>query len=1419
MDRISKFLSDYGNYIVWIPTLILLICVFINFLSGLRRGLRKNLILMSISLVSFITAYLIFLLFLRGKAFESLVLDTYHSLRGESLNKTLNVSESYDRFKTIISAFIESKISDSGKKEVYETFSPYVEMLATSILGLIYMIVTIILWRIIYFFIGYLLIYNIFFSERRYRKKINKRYDDAVQKAENDKANAQKEAQMASIMQAIEAENNRDVSDNVEHVETPQAPSNTEVEDTNLPAKYKRRRLLGGCVGLVRGLIFGLLFASVFATVFYLSTGLKTDIYDDNGDTISVSYNGKNYDLTEIYKFVYEYDNTGVNSVLNKSKISGTPIYVSVSNLFCNGKIVVSEDGINTKVYPIEELGHLMEIMHSGVELLNKYNVSIDKGNILETFNNLIDNNENFTDDLYNFITSFGSTKLHRALGKTLTKNFADIVTNLGYNNKYFDVVFKGDNAINIDDLLTKSDIKQFIKIASSAIDVYQDYKDNKDVKDLVINNCNDVKLLSDELVKLSIFNSDNNGNLNACVSDLLEVALESNKTLNGVSFDGISWFGNGGNGEIKNFITSLTKFLNSNVLLYEENQIYFDFENVNAIFESTTDETSVMDDIKTSTAIRRIGSQILNKVNINGSGIYIPDSCKDSDGYISSTEFEGFFNSLKNIVLAIDLSTTEKTTAKEIANVVLPEVIDAIETNNDIATYAVSSKLLSSIASRAIYKTISETSYTIPSELVLDDDNIDSNIDNWLGTDGELYSLLVGASKLGLSSIIEDGASVDLAINTVLKVTDDDIDTLMNSKIINSIVTDTIEEQSIDGITLIVLDDAKDNNYIKSTEIKGIMHFVKALTGYDTMTDEEKEAIDISALDISVSSVLSSASIRNSIYESTILEATIAYKLYSSESGMLIIPNELKLPNTDSENFDNWLGTTGELYYLLEGVNKLGIVDQISGDSSDIDVNAILESEYIPDALESKIIWYTVSNKILEEDASNDSLHIPTTVIDSNNNIDKEEIVKVIASINELEKNQAVKDISSFDANVILEYNNISIDTILASYIFWYTLSQEFIGCTGITIPNAAYVDLEATEKYLKKTEIANTLEAIKALDQTDISTIVLDSTKFFALYNDSEKVDTILASYSAYYEISKEMNGHITFPEITITNISEQNYITKAEIKNVLNAAHVLGITCVDDLDVNISTVLSLNSNQIDIIISSILVWNEITKNMINSDELVVTYDAMTTISEASNSIDLISSLEIKYICLVLNTLGITDFTNVDISPKAISEANLTQTCADSVILRCSISNKIFYINNISSMPAAMETHSIYGYPSTTPAQYYFTSEEVSNIIEGLAVLNISSYDSGITFDLEEFAANENKDIILQAYTLWLYVSNLILDDPYASLAIEESDKVNMDICRHSSVSYDAESNPYYTLITTSADVVTKEKLKTTV
>ena len=1133
--------------IPWITTVIFAVCFIICIVKGLLRGFRKSLILFLLTLLALIISYAIYLLVLRKSFFDKLIIDSFW----DQIKNATGISDKPSRLSEVLSLMIKKNMSEEVQVN-YSYFENVVEALVNSILGLLYMVLTFFAWILTYILL-YFVVYLPFFREGKYKKKLKKK-----------------------------CENESDIED---------ISDENADEDNKKNKVYKKRRLLGGLVGSVKGILMGIIFTSFFVTLFYIYSNNKTYKFED-GEEIVVQLDDKEYNLTDIFDFLYEYDRTGVNFALNRMVIDGQPIGAYIPSLFCNGKIVIKEDNIKTKIYPIKELANIFGILEEGTVLLNDYGIIVGTSDekTLTQLKILITTNDEFVNALYEFITSIPSkTPLFKTLGKIISIHFYDMLVNAGYSNKYLDCIFRGDHAITISDIVNKSDIKVCLNIVSKGINTYDDYKDTKDIKEIFINQTQIVKSIVNEILNLYVFENDSD-TVNGLVGDLLEIVCENVNTLKGISFDGIKFVGK--SNILSEFTNTVFKFLNISLIEYSDKNIVFNYKNINSIFNSENGETSVIDDIKSSEILRRISSCVLENSDVGSGKLYIPSSCKDEMGYIKSSEFVQFFTSIQQVIESSTFSK-DQIYLNDLAEDIVPEIINTISNNKNMPSYVSSSNVLTSIASNYIYDSIKDT-VTIPEELVLTDEVREQNIDTWLGNDGELYHLLNAAITYGVGDIIANGA--------------------------------------------------------------------------------------------------------------------------------------------------------------------------------EININDFLDSSKMETALNSKIIYYTVSKEILEVSETSEEIMIPSIAKDGDL-LKKEEIVNAIGAIEELEKDLETKDIDSLNQNVILT-KDLDIDTILKSNIIWYSVSDSFANC-GVNIPNVSYVDKDASEKYISKDEIKNTITALKKLGQDNLDAIEINSTVFLTLYADDAKMDLILDSYTARYEISSRFIEKIgdDVPVDVKEVIEDQNFITKDEIKSVTKALNEFGIIELNNYTMNQQKLLQ--TSNYDNILSSHIIWFKATKEIINSGQFII-LDSATDTTIGSDVY--LKYNEVKNLLMVSNKLGLESLGMSSLDISKIKSNNLETTIGDTITLRATLTDIVLYQNQngiIYDIDHITSGNSLY---NSSDVRYVYTSTETVNIINGLNALGITNYNDSLTYTKENVKAldQNSQEILLSSNTLYLYTSKLF-DDISGSIGDE--------------------------------------------
>ncbi|MGM9970818.1 MAG: hypothetical protein ACI35W_00210, partial [Anaeroplasmataceae bacterium] len=1153
MEQVLEILGEYSTLISLVPLLIFVLVFLLYILQGLIRGFRKNLILTIISFVCFVIAYIIFL------CMRSFATNQFLALIDEQLTK------------------IETEMP---------TITPYIGVIINSILGIGFMIVTLVVWRILYF-IAYLAIYLPIFREGKYKKKVNRRYYEAMDNPSGD-------IEVSSV------------------------------------EPYKKRRGFGALLGVFRGLLGGMLAISLFGSIFYLASGTYEPNLKD-GEEVILQIDGKDVDLTNIYKFMDDYES--INVVAESLKISGVPIYASLPNLYSWSKLVIKEDGINTTVYPYNEVAYVVKIAHTGINIIDKYEIRLDSTNIIDDLSNLLENNENFTTDVVNFIHMFGSTKLQRALGRTITNNFAKIVEDSGKSNEYFDTIFTGENAINIADLVSREDITTFLNIAQKALVIYDDYSANNDILDVIINSSKDVTDLTNEILKLTVFNSESSESLNPLISDLLETALANNSMFKGLKLEDIDWIKNGSaDGEIETFVKCLNKFLETDFLTYD-GEIKLAFNNFEKLFDSTTD-TSVIDDVSTSKALRCVLTSVLKNTQVSGSDIYIPDTSLDTSGIIKADEFKELFDSIGEIVEKTDFSTLEPLTVSEISDNVLPKVLESASEDKLLASAIVSSDILASIMSKIAYETLNEKyPGAIVDDLVLDDEHIVQNMPNWIGPDGELAIFLNIACDLYSEEVITYNGEIEFNLSNLSRVTTDTsylITDAPRSLLLRGMLVELTNSLIGETISLIFPEEsytmAGSVKLLTEDELRSLLKSVAFIAN----SIDLEEGLDTSQMAEKFIDVIKTSDDIDRLSGSVIIEATVSKLLYDSLSEttyLQTIPDDLKL---DSEHFDdnikNWYGEGKEFSKAIKALREIlksGIVEVSLSPSVSVETNINNVSnlfdgqavEPIDTILESQILLTMVSGVVEDLDIGYE-LYLPTEVYE-NNNISALEIKKLLKACNLLlssnidfnsptisdDIKSALNEICSLDTNkdLIIDSTIMSGTLSLAIYKILVDMSS---GTITFNIPDELVLD-EANKEANISNWMGNDNELRKILDCLSVVDLTSVDNIDFVFKLSQEDVNVISNSKIVASTISNTVDSlDISGMEIIVVDeaYDENGNISSTELYNTINA--IKAIVGYDDLNeeeknnfsfdtisIEVGEILS-NQAKVDAIFSSLII-----------------------------------------------------------------------------------------------------------------------------------------------------------------------------------------------------------------------------------
>lgn len=308
---------NFADFAVkWLPTIIFTFFILCSTLWGMLCGLRKSLIFTLHALVAATACVIVFVTCVNLPALDKGLLSFVNLfLGGEgSLQRMLRVSTDCTGLKEVFVKWLPVILQNNDVNIMLSGSEAYIYTLAdvlfrmafASILYVAYAILNLILY----------VVYLIFYSERKYRRKINKKLN----------------------------ENKTDRG-------------------------YRRRRLGGSFVGLARGIVAGVLCLSFLGTGLFIIAGRGDGDMQDadlGNDDVNTAYS--------LYRSINSYGKYGIFKVLNAcSSPDQSPYYLFAADLVFSGELKDEEFGIDEHVVLREELSSYACFARDTMSLLLKY--------------------------------------------------------------------------------------------------------------------------------------------------------------------------------------------------------------------------------------------------------------------------------------------------------------------------------------------------------------------------------------------------------------------------------------------------------------------------------------------------------------------------------------------------------------------------------------------------------------------------------------------------------------------------------------------------------------------------------------------------------------------------------------------------------------------------------------------------------------------------------------------------------------------------------------------------------------------------------------------------------------------------------------------------------------------------------------
>lgn len=1342
------------------PTILFILIVLLSTVFGILRGFRKNMILFIHSIVIFIICLILYFIFVNAEFFDKFLLDTINVFLGpDGLEEKLGVSAECVTLKEVLLEYIPIGFNyGDGISLLIKDNGQYL----LTLIDITYHIVFAVFMTIVYHILVFIMhiIYFIFYPERRYKKKLNKKFSEA----KSDRS-------------------------------------------------YNKHPVYGGLIGFTRGLLSALLIFSLIGSLFYIVSGGKGEgtvdsnvsLGDDTADTV-----------LDLYSEIESYGTKGIFKVLNSvTDKNDTPYYLYAADLIFQGELIDETRDINEKIYLREELKAYTSFARKTYNLVMKYGkkeiTNALNGNSNEEMMDVIVqilSKEEFQNEFKLIINDFDSKtyfiNLTLSLMDSIMEHIDEVSFMEGVDEKALEIlkilfkknylsekisyeqemIFERNTLknsslydpsryelpyIKVSSILTKADTNVLFDVMMCFLQIDMDSYDTFDILEATLDA---VAYIED----LSIFSDERKDEFDPILARLYsyinEVYLKSNKSTASYGYSTES---------IDNYL----EFINSGVewttelkvLLGTTNNIYSIYKNV--YNEEEYENSSNKDEY--------IINAVFDLFNKNSQNYYqnienfdaILDNLSDSKilGKVLSTSF--IYENIENAL------------SSAIPNITLKE--DIVYEN----TY----DSLGRICYGEIYNVLKGIEVLAKNDgldiikSMLFDENIDTD------------KLLTDISNL-LSKRQGEKSIIDYFLESSI------IESIVSGFLINS--KDSFGDFSlyIPDICLEYDDLGNQLNIIKKEILKDLFNKLPKLIKIIEPILNEPENMD------NLNTILNDDEILNML-DNLVIEGTVSglIKDYLIDIENIVISKELEDINSWVT-----VNSDGELKVLIKALKNSGIdLNSIfNGENQDvIDSLTQLTDESINTLLQSKIFYYSISNYLINNNTfDNIEIIIPNSsrieLEDDNIKylLSKNELLNLISNLDLLLTDSSLTGlITNFVTNRDTLMSN---KIILTTFVNYIVNNEEFNNEIGSTLVISESLRNQATKERLIEftsynkwnNESTYLLEALDELlgisngeliDFTDesIKNKVYGSVKTL---NDLSgdltrtRLDIILTSEVMGLSVTKMIDDAFEgiVNETTLNNAKENDRYSKSELEAIVNAILIF------DLDIENITVSDLNEK----------IKNEITTY--NSPRHEERFNGRTTLNllyqsyilksifteEIDKQIQDILLLDNLLVCkdkyqyyleeeleaLInsLNILNIVDFNNsIDISSKItlINEENIDELYNSYIIvyaIKYQLDKEL--LSNYYVEKTVLDNSLVVTDEDRSIAKYYKKNEILSllNSLKELEITDLNSFDT-IDFDnliitlLDNsmiFKGKSRLDVLYDSYIVEGFITKSILD-----------------------------------------------------
>ena len=457
----------------------------------------------------------------------------------------------------------------------------------------------------------------------------------------------------------------------------------------------------------------------------------------------------------------------------------------------------------------------------------------------------------------------------------------------------------------------------------------------------------------------------------------------------------------------------------------------------------------------------------------------------------------------------------------------------------------------------------------------------------------GELDNLITGLNNLlGAETKINAIQVSNITMNKINLAKQQ----ISDSHVLNATITKQLDEQPENLVvpSETYVDNAEAVKELKPAQMNSLLSGINELLPGNSAVNN----IDVNGLTLAKVS-----GAREEIKASYILRATITKHIGNNDS--IVVPN-VSLDEAISETNKNALkenevdaliDTMISLFNENQKINELEVDTLTIGKlNSRYEVGHEKEGQLILSS--SYVLKATVTKNL--KDKEGDVLLIPSKSYDEYNILTNNEMDKVFASLDIIFGETRISAMNSF-SNINISTINDNSEVLADSYVIRGTISKELLSTNDVTIPVGS-IDNNVTDyDLLTKDELKKFFAAIDTMGIEDISNINASS-----LNVNKEKTATLAASDVMRATITKnvKVNNSAVYAlrsDVDVTKDVKGNDIlvlNQAQVTNMINSLNVLAPNGSINVQLNLTTLSTLDEQDLDTLLSSNSIRLEVSK-----------------------------------------------------------------------------------------------------------------------------------------------------------------------------------------------------------------------------